>query len=291
MPYETLTVDITEKIAHVELNRPDAYNSMNRTFWREFPEAIRDIDARAAARVIVLSSTGKHFTAGMDLAVFTGGDGGGGPAGTTFKGGRRAENTRRAVLQLQEVFTLLEEVRMPVLAAIQGGCIGGGVDMVTACDSRYCTEDAFFSVKETDIGMTADLGTLQRLPTVMPAGLARELAYTGRRFYADEALQSGLVNRVFKDQAAMLDGVLQIAGEIAGKSPLAITGCKNMLNYARDHSVADGLNHVATWQSGIFPPEDMMIAFAAKAGGKPADFEEMPPTVPAMGTDAPPADS
>jgi enoyl-CoA hydratase len=142
---------------------------------------------------------------------------------------------------------------------------------------RYCTKDAFFTVKETELGMTADLGTLQRLPQLVAPGLARELAYTGRKMLATEAVTSGFVNEVFDDQDQMLSGVMKIAELISQRSPLAITGCKQMINYARDHSTADSLSYMATWQAGMFQPADMMQTFAAKMSGKQPDFEGLRP--------------
>lgn len=280
--YQSLTVDIAHKIAHIRLNCPDTLNTMTPAFWQELPAAVRHIDEQAAARVIVLSSTGKHFSAGMDLAVFTSGALlGGDPTAPALELGRKHENLRRVVLQLQDVFTQLEKARMPVLAAIQGGCIGGAVDMVTACDMRYCTADAFFSIEETKLGMTADLGTLQRLPRLIPEGLVRELAYTGRRLTAAEAKAAGLVNQVYADQAAMLAGVMEIAAAIAERSPLAVAGCKEMIQYSRDHSLADSLNYMAVWQSGMFQPQnDMMETMAAKAEQRPPQFDELPPNKP-----------
>ncbi|MBK8972860.1 MAG: crotonase/enoyl-CoA hydratase family protein [Hahellaceae bacterium] len=279
MSYKTLDVTIENAIAHVKLNRPDAMNAMNVDFWHELPAAIREIDAGAQARVIVISSTGKHFSAGMDLGVFTN------PKSLPLGGdpGRMAENLRRVVLQLQDVFNTLEEVRLPVLAAIQGGCIGGAVDMVSACDMRYCTQDAYFTIKETQLGMTADLGTLQRLPHIIPQGMVRELAYTGRNVDAQEAARIGLVNRVFDTQEAMLDGVMQIASQIAAQSPLAVAGCKEMLNYSRDHSVAESLRYMATWQSGMFRPQDMMKCFAAKAQKSVPSFDPLLAVKPLFG--------
>jgi len=276
MSFKSLEVTLENHIAHVKLNRPEALNSMNVDFWQEFPVAIREINEQAEARVIVLSSTGKHFCAGMDLAVFTSGNSipmSGDPI-------RMAENLRRAVLQLQAAFNVLEDARIPVLSAIHGGCIGGAVDMVCASDSRYCTEDAFFTIKETQLGMTADLGTLQRLPHLIPHGIMRELAYTGRKFDAAEAKEIGLVNKVFASQEAMLDGVMSIATEIAKNSPVAVAGCKEMINYSRDHSVADSLKYMATWQSGMFRPQDMMKCFQAKAMKKDPEFDPLMPIKP-----------
>ncbi len=179
---------------------------------------------------------------------------------------------------LQGSFTALEQARMPVLAAIQGGCIGGAVDMVTACDLRYASADAFFVIQEINIGMTADVGTLQRLPKIVPDGIARELAYLGGRLPAQRAYEVGLVNRVFDDHAALVEGTLDIAAQIAAKSPLAIWGSKEMITYARDHSVADGLNYIATWQTGMFQPGDMMETFAAKSEGREPEFDDLLPS-------------
>lgn len=273
MTYKSFTVTLAEHIAHVQLSRPEALNSMNADFWVELPQCMRDIEASGEARVIVISSTGKHFSAGMDLGVFTN------PKSVPMGGdpGRMAENLRRVVMQLQATLSTLEEVRLPVLAAIHGGCIGGALDMVCAADCRYATADAYFTIKETELGMTADVGTLQRLPKLIPQGVVRELAFTGRNFSAQEALALGLVNQVFDNQEAMLEGVMAIAAQIAKHSPLAVTGCKEMLNYSRDHSVADSLKYMATWQSGMFRPNDMMKTFQAKATKSQAQFDNLFP--------------
>ena len=272
MTYKSLSLDIQDKIAHVQFIRPDQHNTMNTDFWIEFPKVVQETSDKAAARVIVLSSTGKHFCAGMDLSVFTSGM----ASESAVAPCRKSENLRRSALQLQAVFNLLETARMPVLAAIQGACIGGAVDMISACDSRYCTEDAFFSIEETKLGMTADLGTLQRLPHLIPQGLMRELAYTGRKMYADEAKAVGLINEVYGNHSDLLNGVMDIAGQIAAHSPLAVYGCKEMINYARDHSAADSLNAIAYWQSGMFRPEiDMAEAFKAKMEKRAPVFSEL----------------
>ncbi len=269
--YKSLTLKISDKIAHITLNRPQAFNSMNLDFWQEFPKVIDEINKECAARVIVISSTGKHFCAGMDLAVFSQNK-----VEKNIESGRKHDQLRRTVLQLQACFNLLENARMPVLMAIQGGCIGGAVDMVSAADCRYCTSDAFFSIEETKLGMTADLGTLQRLPQLISMGLVKELAYTGRRMPAIEAKEAGLVNNVYDSQESMLTAVMAIAVEIAARSPLAVTGCKEMINYARDHSVADSLNYMSVWQSGMFQPQnDMMETFTAKAESRAPEFEEL----------------
>lgn len=266
----TLDVSIDNHIAHIQLCRPEQLNSMIPAFWHELPEVVNTIDHHAAARVIVISSTGKHFSAGMDLSVFT-------QMGNDFSGepARRAERLRRSVLELQDSFNALENIRIPVLAAIQGGAIGGAVDMISAADCRYCTQDAFFTIKETEIGMTADVGTLQRLPHLIPQGLIRELAYTGRNWTSREALAQGFVNNVFEDQASMLDSVMKIAQKIASNSPMAVAGCKEMINYSRDHSVADSLNYMATWQSGMFQMPDIQEAMTAQQQKRVPKYEEL----------------
>ena len=258
MSTSTMTVSVSDNIAKVELSRPGAFNSMNRAFWGEIREVFTRLNDDPEVRVAVLSSSGKHFTAGLDLKEFAG-------IGADAAGdmGRRREAFRRMVLNMQESFNVIERARVPVLAAIQGGCIGGGVDMVTACDMRYCTANAFFCVKEIAIAITADVGTLQRLPRLIPDGLARELAFTGRNLSAEEARACGLVNQVFPDHTAMLEGVMAIARTIAGHSPLAMTGTKEMLNYGRDHSIADSLNYVATWNAAMLAGEDLPEAMKA----------------------------
>ena len=192
MAYECFDVSIADKVAHVKLDRGPNLNTMIPSFWSELPEIINEISDEGKARAIVISSTGKHFCAGMDLAVFTGG---GLSDSEKTERGRRNALTRESALHLQESFTCFERARMPVLAAIQGGCVGGAVDMVTAADMRYATEDAWFCIQEINIGMTADVGTLQRLPKIIPEGVARELAYTGRRMTAQRAMEVGLVTK------------------------------------------------------------------------------------------------
>jgi enoyl-CoA hydratase len=271
--YKSFNVTLENKVAHVQFARPEAMNSMDKAFWQELPACMRDIESQTDARVIVISSTGKHFSAGMDLSVFS--DTSSMPQSKDES--RMAEGLRRLVLQLQAALSSLEEIRLPVLTAIQGGCIGGALDLVCAADIRYCTNDAYFTIKETELGMTADVGTLQRLPKLIPAGIVKELAFTGRKFAAAEAQQFGLVNRVYDNQDIMLVGVMEIATQIAINSPLAVTGCKEMLNYSRDHTVADSLNYMATWQAGMFRPNDMMKTFQAKAMKTQAQYEDLLP--------------
>ena len=279
MAYTCFDVETKDKIAHVRLNRPDALNTMTREFWGELPRIINQISDEGEARAIVLSSTGRHFTAGVDIGVFTGGGMGmggqasGGQASTEM--GRQRANVRLAVLHLQETFSCLEKARMPVIAAVQGGCIGGGIDMISACDMRYATADAFFCIQEINIGITADVGTLQRLPKIIPEGIAREMAFTGNRIPAQRAREVGLINEIFEDHDALLEGVTKIAAGIAERSPLAVWGSKEMINYARDHTVADSLNYIATWQTGMFQPTDMLEAFKAKGEKREPVYDDL----------------
>jgi enoyl-CoA hydratase len=277
--YTCFEIDVRDKVAHLRLSRPEKLNSMIREFWTELPKAVRELDAEAAARVVVISSTGKHFTAGMDLSVFQSPRPNAAEQ-STRELGRMREMVRRTVLDLQDSFSALEQARMPVIAAIQGGCIGGGVDMVCACDMRYCTEDAFFCIQETNIGMTADVGTLQRIGRLIPEGFARELACTGRRLPAKRARELGFVNEVYPSHDAMLAAVMDAAREIASRSPLAVHGCKEILNYARDHTVADALHYQAAWQAGMYQPADMMESFAAKAEKREPVFDDLPKKLP-----------
>lgn len=282
MDYECFEVTIEGGVAHLVLNRPDKRNSMIPAFWTELPAIIRDIDHNARARVIIISSTGPHFTAGLDIKAFESIAAGGGDPMAERQAGLRFQHTVRA---MQETFTCLEECRVPVLTAIQGGCIGGGVDLITACDMRYATADAFITIHEINIGMTADVGTFPRIFKLIPEGVARELAYTGKRMPAEEAQTVGLVNRVFPDQESLLAGVMVIAREIASKPPLAIHGTKRMANYARDHSVADSLDYIGVWNASMLQHAEIREAMQANAEKRPGEFADLPPVRPPLASD------
>ena len=266
--YETLELSIEEQVATVFLNRPDKANSMNAPMWEELQQCFEWLDQEPSVRAVILAGNGKHFCAGLDLAMF------GGLQGSSEEPARRAEHLRRTILRLQDNLSAIEKCRVPVLAAIHNTCIGGGVDMTCCADMRYATEDAYFSIREIDIGMTADVGTLQRLPRIIPDGIIRELAYTGRNMDAEEAREVGFVNRVFEDRDSMMREVTNMARSIAKKSPLAVRGSKEMILYARDHSVAEGLNYIATWNSGMMSQADLMAGMEAQMKKTQAVYED-----------------
>ncbi len=270
MQFDTLTVTLDRHIATVRMNRPDKANAMNMAMWQELRRAFQWVDATPEARVAVLEGEGKSFTSGIDLQMMMG-------LGAQIQNdceGRMRESLRRTVLDLQDTLTSLERCRKPVLAAIHGACIGGGIDLVSCADMRYCSADAFFSIKEIDIGMVADVGTLQRLPRLIGEGMVRELAYTARRFDAAEAKAMGLVNRVYDTREALREGVMEIAASIAAKSPLGIRGTKEMITYARDHTVADGLNYVATWNAAMLMSDDLQQAMMASMSKQVPTFRD-----------------
>ncbi len=250
-----LGIDIKDHIATISLQNATKANALNRDFWKNFPLEIQKLDENPEVRVIILAGEGKNFCAGIDLEMLTDLQ-----KIIQDKGeqGRIREKLRRWILDLQEIPTVLSKCRKPVIAQIQGACIGAGVDIITACDMRYCSVDAYFSVKEIDLGIVADVGTLQRLPKIVPEGIAREWAYTGKKFGADIASKYNLVNEVFENLEILQTKVQEIAQVIAQKSPLTIRGTKEILNYAQDHSIEDGLNYVATWNAGMLPSADLL---------------------------------
>ncbi|XP_061575816.1 delta(3,5)-Delta(2,4)-dienoyl-CoA isomerase, mitochondrial isoform X1 [Cololabis saira] len=255
-PYTSLAISRpAESITHVELNRPEKRNAMNKAFWSEMVDCFTEIAEDPECRVVVVSGAGKIFTAGIDLMDMAS-DVLQPPGDDTA---RVSWNMRKIITKYQNTFSVIEKCPKPVVVAVHGACVGGGVDLITACDIRLCTQDAWFQVKEVDIGLAADVGTLQRLPKVMGnRSLVNELALTARKMYADEAKSSGLVSRVFADKEAMMAGALEMAGEIAGRSPVAVQGTKINLIYSRDHSVAEGLDYMANWNMSMLQTQDVM---------------------------------
>ena len=227
--YSAFKVELKDKIAHVQINRPEKINAMNAEFWSEIRDIFAWIEDTAEVRVVVLSGAGKHFSSGIDLMLLA-------QVGAQLgkEVGRNARTLKRKIEELQSSFTAVDNCSKPVLAAIQGYCLGGAIDLISSCDMRYCTNDAQFAIKEVDVGMAADVGTLQRLPHIIGDGMMRELAYTGRTIEGEEAQRIGLVNRTYPDQEALMDGVFEIARTIAQKSPIAVQGSKEMIRYMRE---------------------------------------------------------
>ena len=266
------TLATQDGIAHLQLNRPERLNTMSPPFFPALRDAVRALGDAGTTRVLVISSTGKHFCAGMALDVFGTGD-----ALLSTATPRARLAFQESLRKLMDCFSALDEARFPVICAIQGACVGGALDLATACDIRVCSADAFFAVQEITIGMAADLGVLQRLPKIVPEGVAREMAYTGERLNAARALAVGLVNAVLPDAAAALDHAMTLARSIATKSPLAVAGSKLALNHARDHPTASALQQMTLLQSAIFDTEEMGVAIAAwKAKGQ-AEFAPLAP--------------
>ena len=259
-------------IAELRLSRPDRMNTMTPAFFPALRDAVRRLDAEGATRVLVVASTGKHFSAGMSLDVFASDE-----AALRADSARERLAFQASLAKLIDCFTAIDEARFPVICAVQGGCIGGALDLATACDIRLCSADAFFTVQEISIGMAADLGVLQRLPKIVPQGVAREMAYTGERLGAERALAVGLVNAVLPDAAALRERSMTLARTIAAKSPLAIAGSKLALNHARDHSTASALQQMTLLQSAIFDTGEMATAIAAWKRKGDADFEPLTP--------------
>ena len=259
-------------IAHLQLNRPERLNTMEPRFFPMLRDAVRSLHDSGDVRVLVISSTGKHFCAGMALDVFASDDA---LLGTATA--RARLSFQETLRKLIDCFTALDEARFPIVCAIQGGCIGGALDLATACDIRLCSADAFFTVQEIAIGMMADLGVLQRLAKIVPPGIAREMAYTGDRIGAERALAIGLVNAVLPDADAALVHAMALAKNIAAKSPLAIAGSKLALNHARDHGTAASLAQMTLLQSAIFDTDEMAVAITAWKAKQAATFDALAP--------------
>lgn len=261
--YKTLEIvqrSPKSSVFHLNLNRPSLRNALSLDFFSEFPKALDSLDQNPNVSVIILSGNGAHFCSGIDLKVLDSIS----ERSQSNDRGRTGERLRRHIKFLQDAITAIEHCRKPVIAGIHGACIGAGIDVVTACDIRFCTEDAFFSVKEVDLAITADVGTLQRLPSIVGYGNAVELALTGRRFSGSEAKSLGLVSTVFASKEAMDEGIRLVAEGIAAKSPLAVTGTKAVLLRGRDLTVDQGLDYVATWNSGMLLSDDLAEAVSAQ---------------------------
>ncbi|KAI0241883.1 Delta(3,5)-Delta(2,4)-dienoyl-CoA isomerase, mitochondrial [Lamellibrachia satsuma] len=271
--FETLKVTQPKDfVLHVELNRPEKRNAMNTAFWREMVQCFQTISTDKDCRAVVVSGAGKMFTSGIDLI-----DAAGILAGDAEDDiSRKATKLHGIIQSFQQSFTSIEKCPKPVIAAVHSACIGGGIDLISACDIRYCTQDAWFQIKEVDIGLAADVGTLQRLPKIVGNdSLVRELTYTARRMMSDEAQQCGLVSRTFPDKESMVTGALETAALIALKSPVAVQGTKINLVYSRDHSVDESLRYIAAWNQCMLQSEDLVKAVTAVMEKTPPVFSKL----------------
>jgi len=259
-------------IAHLRLNRPERMNTMAPAFFPLLRDAVQALHDEATARVLVISSTGKHFSAGMALDTFAQ-DG----MDLATATARDRLNFQDKLRKLMACVDVLDTVRLPLICAIQGGCIGGAFDLAAACDLRYCTADAFFCIQEINIGMAADLGVLQRLPKLIAPGVVRQLAYTGERLGATRASELGLVNAVLPDAEALLAKAMAVAASIAAKSPLAIAGSKLAINHARDHGTAAALHQMTLLQSAIFDVAEMGVAIEGWKAKRAGEFDSLTP--------------
>lgn len=270
MEYQYFKVEIENHIAQVAFNRPAKANALVLRAWEEMKLIFETLHKTPEARVIVLSGEGKHFCAGIDLELLMGMQ--------EFQAieceGRKREALREFIFKLQDCISAIEKCRKPVLAAIHRSCIGGAVDIIAACDMRYCTDDAVFSIREIDLGLVADIGTLQRLPKILNSGVVAEMAYTGRNVGGAEAAKIGLVNRVFADKESMMKDVLAVAEQIAEKSPLCIRGTKEILLYTRDHTVEESLNYMTAWNASMLFSNDLMEAFQANITKQKPTFKD-----------------
>ena len=270
-------IEFLGHVAHIKLNRPEKRNAMNWDFWRDLPRIVGDIDTYARARCIVLSSTGPVFSAGLDLSLF---------GQDVFASSKTAkinekelqtpQNFMSFLSFLQDSISSLQKARIPVICAIQGGCIGGGVDLICSADIRLATNDAFFSIRETKIGMVADVGTFPRIVKLLPEGIVKELAFTGRNFSAQEAKEYGFVNRLYESHDALIEGALKIANEIASNSPAAVYGCKKVIDFSRDHTIDEGLEWINMWNASMLSQSELMEGFQSYKSKKEGNFAELP---------------
>ena len=270
-------IEFLGHVAHIKLNRPEKRNAMNWDFWRDLPRIVGDIDTYARARCIVLSSTGPVFSAGLDLSLF---------GQDVFASSKTAKMNEKELQTpqnfmsflsfLQDSISSLQKARIPVICAIQGGCIGGGVDLICSADIRLATNDAFFSIRETKIGMVADVGTFPRIVKLLPEGIVKELAFTGRNFSAQEAKEYGFVNKLYESHDSLIEGALEIANEIASNSPAAVYGCKRVIDFSRDHTIDEGLEWINMWNASMLSQSELMEGFQSYKSKKEGNFAELP---------------
>jgi enoyl-CoA hydratase len=270
MTFETIRITETGSVAHIELARPDKANALNAKMWSELRAACEWLSDHSPARAAVLSGQGSHFTTGIDFELLLGFR----TEVARLPENRRVDRMLEFIVELQDCVNAIETCRKPILAAVHGVCYGAGLDIITACDLRLAASNAKFSVKEIDLAIVADLGTLQRLPRLIGEGRTRELAYTGRAFDSQEALHIGLVHQVYADAPSLLAGALEQAAVIARKSPQAVRGLKQALNYSREHTLAEGLRTAATHNAAALFSKDFEEALSAVLQKRPAIFDD-----------------
>jgi len=265
-------VEINNSIAHIRFNRPEKRNSMNEDFWTMFPNEVEELDDSGEIRALIVSSTGPHFSAGIDLNMFK-------DDIVENEIDNELGRSRGYFLQqlrfLQNAVSCLEAARFPVVTAVQGGCIGGGIDLITAADIRICTKDAFFLIEEINVGLAADIGTIQRLPKIIPAGIAREWTMLGEKVSADRAKEVGLVSSLHDNHEEMMKNAFEIAEKLASKTPLAMWVTKETLNYSRDHTVKESLENVALWNAATLHKEDVMSTMMSKMQKKKPEYRNL----------------
>ena len=275
---EVLSIERDGHVATVWLDRPEARNAMGPAFWDDLVAAMTEVSTDVDIRAVVVAARGPHFSVGLDLKAMAGLLTGGGSDGERPRGDGppsmavRAVASRAGIKRLQQSITAVADCPKPVIAAIHGYCLGGGVDLACACDIRLASADALFSVRETKVAIVADLGSLQRLPRIIGKGHVAELAYTGKDVTAARAREIGLVNDVFADAGAVVAGAQAMAAEIASNSPLAVEGTKAVLTAGEDHSVAEGLDYVAAWNAGFLQSDDLVEAMTAFMAKRPPEF-------------------
>jgi enoyl-CoA hydratase len=273
-PVVTLAKD--GEVATLWLDRPEARNAMGQDLWRDLPLAMEAVNADPEVRVVVVAAKGPHFTVGLDLKAMGGllaGDSGERSASAAPpSAAARARGTRSEVLRLQDSITSVAHCPKPVIAAVHGYCIGGGVDLIAACDIRLASADAVFSVREAKMAIVADLGSLQRLPAILSAGHLAELAFTAKDISAQRAKEIGLVNDVAADAEGVLKAAYELAAEIAANSPLAVQGTKAVLAANEGKTVAQGLDYVATWNAGMLASDDLTEAVVSFMEKRPPKF-------------------
>jgi enoyl-CoA hydratase len=265
-------VEINNSIAHIRFNRPEKRNSMNEDFWTMFPKEVEELDDSGEIRALIVSSTGPHFSAGIDLSMFKDDIV---ENETDNEMGRSRGYFLQQLKFLQNAISCLEAARFPVVTAVQGGCIGGGIDLITAADIRICTKDAFFLIEEINVGLAADIGTIQRLPKIIPAGIAREWTMLGEKVSADRAKEVGLVSSLHDNHEEMMKNAFEIAEKLASKTPLAMWVTKETLNYSRDHTVKESLENVALWNAATLHKEDVMSTMMSKMQKKKPEYRNL----------------